>query len=81
MSDQRFASQTEAAQRAVNLLGGQTAVGRLLGVSQQSVWKWCHLWGVPARFVLRIESATNGAVTRYEMRPDVFGEAPESASA
>ncbi len=32
---------------------------------------------VPAERVLAIEAATHGKVTRYDLRPDVFGPAPD----
>lgn len=31
---------------------------------------------VPAEHCRAIEQATNGAVTRYDLRPDVFGASP-----
>lgn len=34
----------------------------------------------PANRCLAIEAATNGAVTRYELRPDVYGEPPCQAA-
>lgn len=32
---------------------------------------------VPAEYVRRLEAACDGSVTRYEMRPDVFGHSPD----
>jgi len=32
--------------------------------------------GVPAVRVLAVEEATGGAVTRHELRPDIYGERP-----
>lgn len=53
-------------------------VGRLLTAhdypaSGASVRNW-HARGVPARACIVIESATQGAVTREMLRPDIFGE-------
>jgi DNA-binding transcriptional regulator YdaS (Cro superfamily) len=36
---------------------------------------------VPADRCLPIERATGGAVTRYDLRPDIFGDAPDGAPA
>ena len=62
-------------QRAVRLMGGQTALARACGggCRQQHVWNWLHRdRKVPAEFVLAIENATGGRVTRYQLRPDLY---------
>lgn len=51
------------------------AFAKALGVSYQAVQKWRRQQPPPER-CLAIEAATAGAVTRYELRPDVFGAAP-----
>lgn len=60
--------------RAIEIAGSQAALGKLIGTSQQRVWTWLHnLEGkVPAEFVLPIEAATDGAVSRHELRPDLY---------
>lgn len=59
--------------RAINLLGGQSALARAINSKQQNVWFWVHKSGrVPAEFVLPIERATNGSVTRTQLRPDLY---------
>lgn len=50
----------------------------LVGVTQGRVSQWLGGDRVPAERCAEIEAATNGQVTRYELRPDVFGEAPKS---
>lgn len=63
--------------KAVVLVGGQTALARKLGVNQQNVSWWLNKSKkVPAERCAAIEAATGGAVTRYDLRPDVFGTAP-----
>lgn len=60
-------------ERAVAIVGGQTVLARLCGTVQQNVWDWIHKRKkVPAEWVLPIERATKGAVTRYEIRPDLY---------
>jgi len=66
-------------QRAVELVGGQSAFARLCGVKQPSVWAWIkQSKSLPAEHVLKVEAATG--ISRYDLRPDVFGE-PEQAAA
>lgn len=67
-----------ALNRAIEVLGGQSALARACGVKQGHVWHWLNKSRkVPGDYVLTIEAATNGAVTRYELRPDIFGK-PDS---
>ena len=60
---------------AVKEAGGQTALASQLGIKQAHVWNWMHR-GTPvtAELCQKIEAITG--VTRYQLRPDVFGEAP-----
>lgn len=48
------------------------------GVSYQAIQKWIRKKRVPAERARAIESATQGRVTRYQLRPDIFGSAPSS---
>ena len=50
-------------------LGGPHAVGKMLGITGQAVSQWRR---VPVDRAIAIERATNGAVTREELRPDIF---------
>jgi len=64
-----------ALSRAIENLGGQSALARACGVKQGHVWHWLNKSrNVPADYVLTIEAATGGAVTRHELRPDIFGK-------
>lgn len=58
--------------------GGPAFIGRLIGVSSQAVTQWKR---VPPKYCILIEAASNNAVTRYELRPDVFGAAPAQKAA
>ena len=70
----------QALRKAIELVGGQVALARALGppIRQAHVWKWLNRTqlGVPAEYCRAIEGLTQGQVTRYDLRPDVFGEAP-----
>lgn len=61
-----------AVEQAVKACGTLQALGDKLGVSRQVVWKWARTGRPPAERVLAIEAATSGAVTRYELRPDIY---------
>lgn len=63
---------THAIERAAQLAGGQSALARKLGCTPQAVSKMCSTGKVPAERVLAIESAVDGAVTRHELRPDIY---------
>lgn len=66
--------------KAIEICGGQAELARRLGKAQAHVWNWLHRdRAVPADQCLPIERATAGAVTRYQLRPDVFGPPPRKA--
>jgi len=69
-------------QKAVDITGGQTSLAKLIKVRQSHVWNWLNrsLGVVPAEYCIKIEQATNSAVTRYELRPDVFGASADRES-
>lgn len=65
-----------AIQKAVRIAGGQAKLARLCRTSQPRIWQCLNRnQRVPADLVLRIEFATDGAVTRTELRPDLYPEA------
>lgn len=67
--------------RAVDLVGGQSALARKIGggIKQQNVWLWLQRDEAPPEHCIAIERACAGQVTRYDLRPDVFGESTEVA--
>ncbi|MDQ7996093.1 MAG: helix-turn-helix domain-containing protein [Luteibacter sp.] len=71
-----------AIQKAIEAAEGQAALARAIKVQSQVVWQWADdRRPVPAHHCLAIEAACKGAVTRYELRPDVFGAGPDSVPA
>lgn len=64
-------SMHDATQKAVKAAGGSRAVGKALNLTRQAVEDWPR---VPAKHVLRLEQLSG--VSRYELRPDIYGEAP-----
>lgn len=61
--------------RAIDAIGGKQAdLAIRLGVTPQAVNQWVQeKRPVPAQHCIAIETATAGAVTRHDLRPDVFG--------
>jgi DNA-binding transcriptional regulator YdaS (Cro superfamily) len=66
-----------ALDRAIHHLGTANELARRLGLFPQHVNNW-KTRGVPAARCIDIELATDGVVTRYDLRPDVFGQASEA---
>ncbi|WP_110300361.1 helix-turn-helix domain-containing protein [Blastomonas natatoria] len=64
-------SSVQAFHRAIQVVGGQSALGRLIGKPQSTVWEWVdRKKPLPAEFVLTIEHATG--ISRHELRPDIY---------
>lgn len=66
----------EALDRAAQQLGTQEALAAALGIRSPSISEWRQRGQVPIERCVQIEEATGGEVTRYDLRPDVFGKAP-----
>jgi DNA-binding transcriptional regulator YdaS (Cro superfamily) len=66
-----------ALDRAIAVVGTQTALAEALGIKSPSISEWRSRGTVPVERCPQIEEATRGAVTRYDLRPDVFGKAPK----
>lgn len=66
-----------ALRRCIEILGSQRAVAAVVGVKQPSVNYALNKSGlVPAEWCIPLESATGGAVTRQDLRPDIYLHAP-----
>lgn len=59
-------------QQAVEICGGQSALARLIGVTQPYIYNWLtRSKGVPPpEYCAPIEKACKGAVTRQALRPN-----------
>lgn len=65
-----------ALDRAIAHFGTATDLAKALGLSSMAITQWKRR-GVPAERCPEIEAATGGAVTRLDLRPDIFGPLPE----
>jgi DNA-binding transcriptional regulator YdaS (Cro superfamily) len=76
-----MSSTLKALERAVEILGGQSAMAAACGnaVKQQHVWNWLNRdKKLPVRYALVVERATAAkgqTITAAELCPDVFGAA------
>lgn len=56
---------------------GQQDAAETLGVSQSAISHWLRgRKPITGERAIKIEERTGGKVTRYELRPDMFGPAP-----
>lgn len=61
----------EALLRTVDVLGSQSELARVCGVSPTAVWKWMQSSKrLPEPYVLTVEAATG--VPRHLLRPDIY---------
>jgi len=67
---------TSPLRAAIAYGGGQLAVAKELGVSPQAVSRWVKRDRAPSDRCIALENVSKGKVTRYALRPDVFGTAP-----
>ncbi len=74
MTNQEKILAAAAFDRVIDIVGSQTELAKRLQVKQPSVNSWKMRCQIPADRVLDIEKIVGGQVTRYEMRPDVFGK-------
>lgn len=60
--------------RAIALFGSEAKLAAAVGVKQPSINAAKRANRVSAELAARIHKATNGTVSREELRPDLFGE-------
>jgi DNA-binding transcriptional regulator YdaS (Cro superfamily) len=61
-----------AIRKAVDYCGGQTQLARVIGVRQQNVAWWLKTGKTAPEKCRDIQLATDGHVTVWDLRPDVF---------
>lgn len=64
----------EALSRASQLVGSDAELGRRLGVTGVAIYNMRKRRKISAEMAVAIEHVTQGAVTRAELRPDLFAE-------
>lgn len=63
---------TRALQRAVKIVGGQSALARQLGISQKAVNQMLKRRKVAAERVIQIARAAEYQVTPHQLRADLY---------
>jgi DNA-binding transcriptional regulator YdaS (Cro superfamily) len=63
---------THALDRAAAAAGGLSSLAARIGVSASAPSMWKARGSVPAHYCLAIERATEGQVTRSDLRPDDY---------
>ncbi len=56
-------------------LGGPAAVAAVLNITSQAVSQWAD---IPHKRVLDLEYHTRGGLSRYDLRPDLYGPDPRT---
>lgn len=59
----------------------QATFARQIGVTQGRVSQWLSGDAIPAERCVAVERITNGAVSRVDLRPDIFGDNPKREAA
>lgn len=66
--------------RAVAIIGTQRKMAKMFGISAEAVANWLKRskHGIPSgmAYMEAIEKATNGLVTRHDLRSDIYGTKP-----
>lgn len=66
----------EHVRRAVDLVGGQSELARRIGMSQPTVFNLCtNAKAIRAEVAKLIDEATEGRVSKSDLRPDIWGQA------
>lgn len=63
----------DALRVAIDIVGSQRALADAIGITQPSVSEMLARGKrVPAEWCLPVERATDGRITRYQLRPDLY---------
>nr|EES53256.1 MAG: hypothetical protein UBAL3_80150045 [Leptospirillum ferrodiazotrophum] len=71
---------TSPLRKAIEIVGSQNKLAKILGKRQSVIWAWLKRGTVSAEYVLKVEQATGGRVTRHELRPDLYPKEDQEES-
>lgn len=63
---------TRLLQAAIAIAGSEAKLGKLVEKSQNAIWSAKRKGRVSAELAAAIDRATNGAVSRQKLRPDLY---------
>lgn len=71
-----------ALERAIEHFGGQNKLAKRIGTTQSQVWYWLNRGknGVPGQVAIAIERASDGKITRSDLRPDLYPDGVANVS-
>ena len=72
-----FMKNKTAIKIAADYFGTDVKFATVMRVTPQAIGKWKRS-KAPSKRCIDIEKKTNGTVTRYELRPDIFGNSPDN---
>jgi DNA-binding transcriptional regulator YdaS (Cro superfamily) len=58
---------------AISHFGSQANLARALNETPMTIHQWLRRNRIPLKHVVKIERVSGGAVTKEQLRPDVFG--------
>lgn len=71
MDTNHRSASNQALEAAIKKAGSQSALARMIGVTQRAVWRWLHEQKpLPAEHVLTVEAKTG--ITKELLRPDLY---------
>lgn len=74
MTPAQQANSVKALRRGIEAYDTVEAFAGAVGVSRRTVYNWINRQVVSLEWVLEIERATSGEVTRHQLRPDKYPE-------
>ena len=63
---------TSLIEAAITMAGSEAKLGKLAGFSQNAIWYAKRNGRCSAELAIGIERATNGAISKHRLRPDIF---------
>ncbi len=57
---------------AIDVIGSQRELAALIGIAQSHISRWLKSGKTTAEYVIAIEKACAGQVTRHQLRPDLY---------
>lgn len=58
--------------KIIEFFGTQYKLAKALEIKPQNVTQWIAANKIPLKQAIKIEKASNGKITRAEIRPDIF---------
>ncbi|MFP5078626.1 transcriptional regulator [Rhizobium sp. YIM 134829] len=70
---------TRLLEAAIAIAGSEAKLGKMVAVSQNAIWSAKRKGRVSAELAAGIDRATNGAIQKSQLRPDIFPPSAETS--